>query len=87
MLLPVSLALGGHDVFSPLFLTSVCDLVHPTRRLGACGAGLSCWRGGVWSIVFSSFQLSATECFEALLARLVFWLACRGRLVIRLLGC
>ena len=48
VLLFVSRALVGHGVCS---VTSVCDLGRPVWRLGAGGAGLSCWRGGVWIIV------------------------------------
>src|SRR6266496_6136873 len=57
VLLLVSRALVGHSVCSTLFLTSVCDVGRPTWRLGAGGAGLSRWRGGVWIIVFPAFPI------------------------------
>ena len=51
VLLLVSRALTGHGVFSVLFLASVCGLDPPAVRLGAGGAGLSRWGGGVRCIV------------------------------------
>src|SRR5947207_14935658 len=76
MLLPVSRALVGHGVFSAL-------LGRPAGRLGASGAGLSGWRGGVRRIVLPSLQLFSTGCFEALL---MFLLTCGRYLVVGLLA-
>ena len=66
MFLPVSRALAGHGVFSALFLTSVRDLGRPTGRLGAGGAGLSRWGGGVRCIVFPVFPVVSSWVFRGL---------------------
>ena len=78
----VSRALVGHGVCSTLFLTSVCDLGRPACRLGAGGAGFSCWVGGVRIIVLPPFLPVVVDCFEPLSARVVIQSACGGCLVI-----
>jgi hypothetical protein len=61
MFLPISHALMGHGVFSAL-------LSRPTGRLGASGAGLLCWGGGIRCIVSHGEKFSPRDGAVALLS-------------------
>jgi len=79
MFLSISHILIEYNVFFML-------LNHLIECLEINEVDLSLWEEGIWYIVFSSFQSFMIEYFESLLTQLIFWLVCRGYLIIHLLN-